>query len=200
MADGTYLGQGVSRPPMEDSIVSQTALAVRAMTLYPIAGRKAEVDGKLGIARRYLLATVPSTTEERNMRLMGLVWTKAPRPDVAAAVQQVLGRQRSDGGWSQRDGYEPDAWATGESLYALREAGMAVTSDVYRKGVAYLLRNQYQNGAWFVKSRAYPLQIYFESGYPFGHNQWISAGAASWAGLAIASTLPDAKTVASAQR
>jgi hypothetical protein len=190
---------------MEDSIVSQTAQAVRSMTLYPIAGRKAEVDGKLRRAQRFLLATVPGTMEERNMRLMGLVWTKAPRADVSAAMQQVTGAQRSDGGWSQRDGYEPDAWATGESLYALREAGMAVTSEVYRKGIAFLLKTQYQDGAWFVKSRAYPTQLYFESGYPFGHNQWISAAGASWASLAIAYTLPDektpdAKTVASAGR
>jgi hypothetical protein len=51
-----------------------------------------------------------------------------------------------------------------------------------------------------VKSRAYPTQLYFESGYPFGHNQWISAAGASWASLAIAYTLPDAKPVASAKR
>lgn len=45
--------------------------------------------------------------------------------------------------------------------------------------------------AWFVKTRAYPVQPYFESGYPFGRNQWISAAGAGWASLAIANTLPD---------
>jgi ankyrin repeat protein len=196
MADGTYLGQGVSRPPMEDTIVSQTALAVRAMTLYPIAGRKNEVEEKMRRSQRWLLAVVPGTAEERNMRLMGLVWSKAPRADINAAVQQIVRRQREDGGWAQHDEYQSDAWATGESLYALRQAGTAATAELYRKGVAYLLKNQYQNGAWFVKSRAYPTQTYFDSGYPFGHNQWISAGAASWAGLAIAETLPDVKVTA----
>ncbi len=191
MADGTWLGNGVSRPPMEDSIVSQTALAVRAVTLYPLAGRKNELDEKLGRARRWLLATAPSTTEERDMRLMGLAWTNAPRADINAAVQQIIGQQRTNGGWPQRGGYEPDAYATGMSLYALREAGISVTSEVYRRGVAFLLKNQYQNGAWFVKSRAYPTQVYFESGSPFGHNQWISAAGASWASLAIAHTLPE---------
>ena len=200
MQDGSWLGNGVSRPPMEDSIVSQTALAVRAMTLYPIAGRKNEVDEKLRRAERWLLATTPGTAEERNMRLMGLVWTKAPQPDIQAAVQQAIGLQKSNGGWSQRDGYEPDAYATGMSLYALHEAGISVAGEVYRKGVAFLLKNQYQNGAWFVKSRAYPTQTYFESGYPFGHNQWISAAGASWASLAIAATLPDAKPATSANR
>jgi ankyrin repeat protein len=191
MADGTWLGNGVSRPPMEDSIVSQTALAVRAMTLYPIAGRKAEIDGKLLRARRYLLIVEPGTTEERNMRLMGLVWTKASRSEIDGAARQVMARQVSNGGWAQRDGYQPDAYATGESLYALHAAGVSTTSDVYRKGVAFLLKTQYKNGAWFVKSRAYPTQLYFESGYPFGHNQWISEAGASWASLAIAATLPD---------
>ena len=61
------------------------------------------------------------------------------------------------------------------------------------RGAVFLLKSQYQNGAWFVKSRAYPVQPYFESGYPFGHNQWISATAAGWASLAIAETLPDTK-------
>src|SRR5205807_7813890 len=87
MPDGTWLGNGVSRPPMEDSIVSQTAMAVRALTLYPIAGRKNEVDEKLRRAQRWLLATEPGSAEERNMRLMGLVWTRAPRADIQAAVQ-----------------------------------------------------------------------------------------------------------------
>jgi ankyrin repeat protein len=191
MADGTWLGNGVSRPPMEDSIVSQTALAVRAMTLYPIPGRQTEVDEKLRRARRWLLAAVPGTAEERNMRLMGLVWTKASHADVNAAVQQILARQRSDGGWAQRDEYQSDAYATGESLYALHQAGTPATAGLYRKGVAFLLKNQYRSGAWFVKSRAYPTQPYFDSGYPFGHNQWISATGASWAALAVAETLPD---------
>jgi len=196
MPDGSWLGNGVSRPPMEDSIVSQTALAVRAMTLYRIPGRKNEMDEKLGRAKRWLLAAVPGTAEERNMRLMGLVWTKAPQSDINAAVQQIATRQEPDGGWAQRDEYRSDAYATGESLYALHQAGVSTNTGLYRKGVAFLLKNQYQNGAWFVKSRAYPTQIYFESGYPFGHNQWISATGASWAGLAIAETLPVAKAPA----
>jgi len=127
------------------------------------------------------------------MRLMGLVWTKAPRNDINVAMRQVLSQQARDGGWPQRDQYTPDAYATGMSLFALHEAGTSVTSDVYLKGIAFLLRTQYQNGAWFVKSRAYPVQPYFESGYPFGRNQWISAAGASWASLAIANTLPDVR-------
>jgi ankyrin repeat protein len=192
MPDGTWRGNGVSRPPLEDSIVSQTALAVRTLTLYPIAGQTKELDEKLRRAQRWLLTAPATSAEERNMRLMGLVWTKASQENINAATRQVLSQQAPDGGWPQRDRYATDAYATGMSLFALHEAGSSVTSDVYRKGVAFLLRNQYQNGAWFVKTRAYPVQAYFESGYPFGRNQWISAAGAGWASLAIANTLPDA--------
>jgi hypothetical protein len=192
MPDGTWLGNGVSRPPMEDSIVSQTAMAVRALTLYPISGRKNELDENLHRAQRWLLTAPVNSAEERNMRLMGLVWSRASRQDIDAAVLQVMTQQRPDGGWPQRDQFVPDAYATGMSLYALHEAGVSVTSPTYRKGIAFLLKNQYQDGAWFVKTRAYPTQPYFDSGYPFGHNQWISAAGAGWAALAIADTLPDA--------
>jgi N-acyl-D-amino-acid deacylase len=108
-------------------------------------------------------------------------------------MREVMAQQRDGGGWSQADPLAPDAYATGLSLYALREGGMPVTAQVYRKGIAFLLANQYADGSWLVKTRSYPVQPYFESGYPYGRNQWISAAGASWASLAIAHTLPDAK-------
>ena len=37
--NGSWLTEGVSRPPIEDSDVSTTAMAVRALTLYPLPGR-----------------------------------------------------------------------------------------------------------------------------------------------------------------
>jgi len=125
------------------------------------------------------------------MRLMGLVWTKAAQPEANRAAQQITALQDSTGGWPQAEQFAPDAYATGISLYALHEAGMPVNDPVYRKGVAFLLHNQYADGSWLVKTHSYPVQPYFESGYPFGRNQWISAAGASWASLAIAYTLSD---------
>lgn len=193
MPDGRWLGNGVSRPPEEGGIISTTAMAVRAMVLYPLAGHKIESEQKLRRAQHWLLSAEAHSAEERSMRLMGLVWTRAARPQVDAAMQAVIAQQRESGGWPQADQLAPDAYATGISLYALHEAGMPVTAEVYRKGVAFLLTNQYADGSWLVKTHSYPVQPYFESGYPFGRNQWISAAGASWASLAVAFTLPDAK-------
>ena len=85
----------------------------------------------------------------------------------------------------------PDAYATGLSLYALHVAGVPAADEAYRRGVAFLLGTQYQDGAWLVKTHSFPLQRYFESGFPYGRHQWISTAATSWAALAIAQTLPD---------
>ena len=199
LRDGSWAPNGVSRPPMEDSLVSATALGVRALALYPIASRKSLLDEKLRRAQRWLLAASAHSAEDRAMRLMGLVWTKAPRQQIEAAAGQVIAQQQTGGGWAQREYFDPDAYATGISLYALHEAGMSATDPVYRKGVEFLLRNQYQDGSWLVKTRSYPTQPYFESGYPFGNNQWISVAGASWASLAIAYTLPEAEPLRAAK-
>ena len=47
MADGSWIDEGISRPPIEHSEISITAMAVRALTLYPIPGRKAELGENL---------------------------------------------------------------------------------------------------------------------------------------------------------
>jgi hypothetical protein len=69
--------------------------------------------------------------------------------------------------------------------------GFPLPTPLYRKGIECLLKSQYASGAWLVKSRAYPVQPYFDSGFPFGQHQWISAAGSSWASLAIPHTLPD---------
>jgi ankyrin repeat protein len=196
LPDGYWTPNGVSRPPMEDTLVTATAMGARALTLYPAATGKRELNEKIRRAQRWLMAVDARSAEDRAMKLMGLVWTKAPQSAVEAAVRQVRGQQLANGGWAQRDGTDPDAYAAGISLYALHVAGIPATDGGYLKGVRFLQQNQYQDGSWLVKTRSYPTQVYFESGYPFGNNQFISAGAASWSALAIAYTLPDAETVA----
>jgi hypothetical protein len=54
--------------------------------------------------------------------------------------------------------------------------------------VQYLLRTQLEDGTWFVRSRAFGFQPYFESGFPHGKDQFISAAATSWAAMALAYT------------
>jgi hypothetical protein len=191
MPDGRWLGNGLNRPPSEYSNISHTAIAAGGLVSYPLPGRQREIDESLRKARQWLLAAEAKSAEERGMRLMGLVWTKAPRAAVAAAITAIRDQQEGNGGWSQFGRTDPDAYATGLSLYALHVAGVAATDTAYRKGVAFLLRTQYQDGPWLVRTHSFPVQRYFESGFAFGRHQWISAAGTSWAALAVAQTLPD---------
>jgi hypothetical protein len=59
-------------------------------------------------------------------------------------------------------------------------------SYVYLKGVRFLLATQRSDGSWHVSSRATKFQIYFESGFPHGPDQWISTMGTGWAAAALA--------------
>ena len=113
------------------------------------------------------------------MQILGIVWSGRKAPP--ARVQQLVSRQRADGGWGQTDNLPCDAYATGEALWALHESGMPPSDPVYRRGVDYLLRTQQEDGSWHVVTRALAFQPYFQSGFPYEHDQWISQ-----AGTAIA--------------
>jgi squalene cyclase len=104
-----------------------------------------------------------------------------------ALAQPILERQRADGGWAQRDELASDAYSTGMTLWALAETGaIRPGDDVYRRGVRFLLSTQHPDGLWFVASRAVKLQPYFEGGFPYGSDQWISSMATGWAANALA--------------
>ncbi len=81
-------------------------------------------------------------------------------------------------------------------LYALTTAGlMSITDPVYQKGVDYLLRTQAADGTWRVRSRSIWLQPYFESGFPYGQDQFISTAGTAWASMALAAAAqPQATT------
>jgi ankyrin repeat protein len=191
MPDGRWLGNGVNRPPSEYTPMSHTAMAAAALTVYQLPGRRNQVEQSLRRARQWLVAAEPASAEERAMRLMGLVWTRAPRPRIEAALREVRAQQESAGGWSQFGRTDPDAYATGLTLFAMSVASVPPTDEGYRRGVAFLLGTQYQDGTWLVRTHSFPIQRYFETGFPFGRHQWISAAGTSWAALAIARTLPD---------
>ena len=86
-----------------------------------------------------------------------------------------------------------DAYASGMALYALSEAGVAAGDQTYQSGLKYLLSTQASDGTWHVRTRALPIQPYFESGYPYEHDQWISGAAAAYATMAISAAVDGGK-------
>lgn len=176
------------RPPIESNDIEVTAMAMRAVQLYVPVTHHADSTRAIVRARDWLVAAKAEVTEERAFRLLGLAWAAAGQDALEPAARELLAAQRSDGGWSQEPSLESDSYATGEALTALLESGMAKPQDpAVRRGVEFLLRTQLQDGSWYVKSRAVPIQAYFESGFPHGADQWISAAGTAWAVRALAS-------------
>jgi len=176
-----------SRPPIESNDIEVTAVSMRALQKFAPPWKRDEYAKAIDRARTWLVNAEAEDTEDRAFRLLGLSWAAAPKTAVAEAARRLLATQREDGGWAQLETMGSDAYATGEALVALRESGAAdLNNRAYRKGVEYLLRTQIADGSWQVESRAVPIQAYFESGFPYGVNQWISAAATAWAATALA--------------
>ena len=49
-------------------------MAIRCLRVYEPPSRKAEFDGRIEQAAKWLQAATPRTTEHRNMQLLGLLW------------------------------------------------------------------------------------------------------------------------------
>ncbi len=178
------------RAPIESGRVTPTALCLRALRSYTIPGRKAEFEGRIRRAGEWLAAYRSRTSEEKSMRLLGLTWAGMDRTLIEDAAAKLAAEQRQDGGWAQLRTLSSDAYATGQALYALRTSGM-LSRDLLDKAIRYLMSTQAEDGTWHIRSRAYPIQPrYFDTGFPYGRDQWISAAGTSWAILGLSYALP----------
>jgi ankyrin repeat protein len=195
-AAGNWHVGWMARAPMEDGDFSRTAMGIRVLQVYGAAGRKTEFDARIVRAARWLAAAAPKTTEDLDMQVLGLKWAGANRRSLAPGLrmvmqqglQRLIRQQREDGGWAQTADLASDAYATGQVLYTLHELGVPVNDPAYRRGVQYLLQTQQSDGSWLVKSRSPKFQPYFDTTFPYGHDQWISSAATAWSTMALSYT------------
>ncbi|MFN7920171.1 MAG: ankyrin repeat domain-containing protein [Bryobacteraceae bacterium] len=181
-----YWQTGGARPPLTSDDFITSAMAVNILRAYAPASDRAETQKRMARAAAWFDKSEGSTTQERAFRLLGLFWANASGAAIDRAAKALIETQRSGGGWSQLPAMGSDSYATGEALYALAVAGkMPVTDAVYRRGADYLLKTQAADGTWHVKTRSLWVQPYFDSGFPYGHDQWISAAGTSWAAMAL---------------
>jgi hypothetical protein len=179
------------RVPMEASHFTTTALALQGLRAFEAKVSSDAVKKRIGQAHAWLAKSKPVDTEDRVFRLWGLKYAGASAEQVKAASKELLATQRGDGGWGQLDKMPSDAYATGSALVALHESGsLGAGEPAYRRGIAFLVHSQKEDGTWFVASRSEPFQLYFESGFPYGKDQFIAVAASGWAATALALALP----------
>ena len=181
------------RAPHSSSLFTSTATAVRAIRTYLPDGVRAERERVIADAIAWMTRTPAASTEDATFKLLGLVWGGAARDSVLNAAQNLQQLQRSAGGWAQLPDYAPDAYSTGEALYALHEAGLS-SDSTWRRGIAFLLKTQSADGTWHVRTRMLsPAEVsppYFTTGFPYKKDEYISYAASSWATMALVASLP----------
>jgi hypothetical protein len=107
-------------------------------------------------AAAWLAKTKPSnTTQAAALRLLVKALAAGPATLLQPQIDQLLARQNKDGGWGQLEGAASDAYATGQSLYALSLAGAASDRSEVRRGVKFLMRTQKEDGSWPMTARAH---------------------------------------------
>jgi hypothetical protein len=109
-----------------------------------------------GRAVAWIAANEPVTTQDLVFKIFTLNRYGTPEQKRAAwqLVEALAAQQQPDGGWKEIPATEgSNGFSTGQVLYAFKQAGVSVRSEMFRRGVDYLLKTQVnertaENGIW----------------------------------------------------
>ena len=186
----------VSRAPIQESEIARTARGMRTLQLYGppgAAGRNSTRASRAPATSSW--KRTPRRTTISRCSWSAAHWAGAPRTKV-----QALGRgARRDAARGRRMGTERESRqrrlcdrrvAVGAARERHPQAGATRRTGAACK---FLLATQWPDGSWYVRSRAPKFQPYFESGFPFDHDQWVSSAATAWAVMALAPAIEKEK-------
>ncbi len=124
------------------------------------------------LVARLLPTGKPAHTRDLAAQTIGLCLIdpeqKRHRAQIHTNVERLLSLQRSNGHWSVKfdASYPITEMQTGESLYALAQAGLKPDHPAVRKGILALLSRQQAFGGWF------DINPYEQFRTPFRETQW----------------------------
>ncbi len=174
------------RPPLEDTPVTLTAMALRGLKLYTPDYLRQDSEKAIRRGHQWLTQVRPKSTEESTMQMVGIYWSGLDRSLLPRLRASLLAQQRPNGGWAQISIGDTDAYATGQAYVALHLSGTPRTHPSLMKAAEYLRKTQLADGSWLVETRRrYPGLPYFESGFPHGKHQFISYAGTAWATMAL---------------
>jgi hypothetical protein len=162
--------------PASTSVQVSEAARLRASVLPP--------------AKKYLAGNERNRTHQSlALRLMVMANIEPNSEETQRLAAELIAQQQPSGGWTQIKEMEPDALATGQSLYALSFVPNADQAAIAR-GQAFLVARQTAAGSWPVESRS------TEPGLDSKNLDPITCAAAGWATLGLVSTNPAPKDLA----
>jgi hypothetical protein len=141
------------RPPIVESNEVLTGLTLLALTAPAAGPEDAQTKTSREKAVKWLTATPPGDGHQAAVVRLLLRQRQGQAKDLPALVKDLTRRQNADGGWSQAKDMGSDAYATGQTLYALALAGVPAADPAVAKGQAFLVKSQQADGGWPMTSR-----------------------------------------------
>ena len=170
-----------SRPPIEQGDFMTTANSLVAMRWTAMHSKDAKYRQAAERALGWIESHEPETTQDSVFKVIALMHFGSPEQKRIAwsTVESLAGQQQPDGGWKetpQMDG--SNAFATGQALYAFKQAGVSVQGEMFRRGVDYLLKTQIDeptdaNASWKA------VHTQSENKTSFAPTMWAVIGLAS---------------------
>jgi hypothetical protein len=188
-ADGSWeFFDTLRRPPINENQVTDAAWII--MALEGLTSDEATDAQRAALSKGLAWIEAAKATEDHQEKvfkvLMGIRSGK-PREMYQSTIDELLALQREDGGWSQTVP-EPrsDAFATGQTLYALSVAGFTADRPEIKRAIDFLVTTQAPDGSWPMISRSTP------DGSPGSATLLtpITCAASSWATLGLVKFVP----------
>jgi hypothetical protein len=179
------------RPPINESQTTDAAWII--MALAAAIGPDAQPSERAAMSKGIAWfdgAKFSDTHQDKIWRVLLATRIGRSREKLQTMLDELLALQRADGGWSQTIP-EPksDAFATGQTLYALSLAGYADDRPEVKRAVDFLVATQRPDGSWPMDSRSTP------DGSPGSSKLLtpITCAASSWATLGLVQFAPKGK-------
>lgn len=148
------------------------------------ASKRTKDSTQIAAAERalaWIASNEPETTQDKIFKIIALMHYGTPDQKRAAwsVVETLAAEQQEDGGWKENAASPgSNAIATGQVLYAFKQAGISIHGEMFRRGVDFLLKHQVNdpasldNGFWAAMNTASKQP----SGY--AHTMWAVIGLA----------------------
>jgi hypothetical protein len=180
MEDGSFPVDEIA-PPIVQGKFMTTGNALVAIRWAADHSDDAKYDSSAERALAWIASNDPQTTQDKIFKIIALMHYGTPDQKRTAwsVVEMLAAEQQADGGWKESAASPgSNAIATGQVLYAFKQAGISIHGDMFRRGVDFLLGHQINdlesldNGSWGAMNTA------SEKPSSYAHTMWSVIGLA----------------------